>query len=158
MRSYYEEEEGEELGEDGQPAQRTFLPDEHLRVMDWFLAVVLAALVFVGMSFFSFPGLVPEVWNNAAVAAGLRPPADVFPGFWRMVVRLFFLGGAPVGEMCLRFAGRVCAAITAGMVYLFLRSLLASCSMWRPSLERSSSRVPIPHGARGRRSRRRDCR
>ncbi len=125
MRSYYEEEEDEELGEDGQPAQRTFLPDEHLRVMDWFLAVVLAALVFVGMSFFSFPGLVPEVWNNAAVAAGLRPPADVFPGFWRMVVRLFFLGGAPVGEMCLRFAGRVCAAITAGMVYLFLRSLLA---------------------------------
>lgn len=124
MRSYYDEDEKDE-GEDGQPTQRMFLPDERLRVMDWILAAALAALVFAGMSLYAFPGLVPEVWNDAAVAAGLRPPSDVFPGFWRVVVRLFFLGGVPAGEKCLCIAGRVCAALTSGMVYLFLRASLA---------------------------------
>lgn len=145
MRSDLDEEDGIELGEDGQPAQRMFLPDERLRVMDWILALALAGLVFAGMSLYAFPGLVPEVWSDAAVAAGLRPPSDVFPGFWRVIARLFFTGGVPTGEACLRMAGRVCAALTAGMVYLFLRATLAL--LVRGRLRTSQRRYLVQYAA-----------
>jgi tetratricopeptide (TPR) repeat protein len=124
MRSYYNVEDDLMEGE-GQTAQRAFLPDERLRMADWLIAAALVVVVFAGMSVFAFPGLLPEVWNDAAAAAGLRPPSDIFPGFWRMIARVFFAGGVSAGEMLLRVSGRACAALTAGMAYLFLRASLA---------------------------------
>jgi len=123
MQKNYEEEE--ERLEDGDRQQRQFLANERLTMVDWLLAAAVAVLVFVGLAVWSVPGLSPRAWNPAAVAAGLRPPADIFPGFGRAIANLFFLGGAASGMVLLKVFGKVCAALTAGMVYLFLRAQVA---------------------------------
>ena len=63
-----------------------------LGLFDWILAAVAAALVFIGLSFLSFPGLHPDAWKDAAVAAGLRPPSELFPGLWRVSLAAFYSG------------------------------------------------------------------
>lgn len=123
MRKYYDEDEDEfERVPEGRTA---FLPAVRLQWWDWALALVVGGLTFVGLVAFAFPGLCPDVWNDAAVAAGLRPPQTIFPGFWRVIAQLFYLGGVEAGNAGLVWAGRVCAALTGVAGYLFLRSLLA---------------------------------
>lgn len=123
MQKYYDEEE--ERFEDGEQQQRQFLANERLTVVDWVLAAVLSLAVFVGITVFAVPGLSPLAWDSAAVAAGLRPPMDVFPGFSRAIAHMLFLGGVSSGTTLLRVLGHVCAALTAGSVYLFLRAMIA---------------------------------
>lgn len=125
MRKYYDDEDDidERPGRTG--TIRTFLPPERMAGLDWVLAAVLAVLAFAGLTAFAFPGLSPDVWNDAAVAAGLRPPADLFPGFWRVLASALYLKGVVAGNGLLPWAGRICAALTAGCAYLFLRVALA---------------------------------
>ena len=125
MRKYYDDEDDidERPGRTG--TIRTFLPPERMAGLDWVLAVALAVLAFAGLTAFAFPGLSPDVWNDAAVAAGLRPPADLFPGFWRVLASALYLKGVAAGNGLLPWAGRICAALTAGCAYLFLRAALA---------------------------------
>ena len=125
MRKYYDDEDDidERPGRTG--TIRTFLPPERMAGLDWVLAAVLAVLAFAGLTAFAFPGLSPDVWNDAAVAAGLRPPADLFPGFWRVLASALYLKGVAAGNGLLPWAGRICAALTAGCAYLFLRAALA---------------------------------
>ena len=125
MRKYYDEDEDEFEQESQKDEQPSFLPAVRLQWWDWALALVVGGLTFVGLVAFAFPGLCPDVWNDAAVAAGLRPPQTIFPGFWRVIAQLFYLGGVEAGNAGLVWAGRVCAALTGVAGYLFLRSLLA---------------------------------
>lgn len=102
-----------------------------LALFDWILAALAAVLVFAGLSAFSFPGLHPDAWRDAAVAAGLRPPSELFPGLWRVVVAAFYSGGAKTGTGLVVLAGRLCAGVTAGFVYLLFRVLVAEIARFR---------------------------
>ncbi len=125
MRRYYDEDD-EDIGQAERKAGRqTFLPAERMAGLDWALAAGLAVLAFAGLTAFPFPGLSPDVWNDAAVAAGLRPPAEIFPGLWRVLAKGLYLKGVAAGNGLLPWAGRACAALTAGCAYLFLRAALA---------------------------------
>ena len=102
-----------------------------LGLFDWIIAAVAAVLVFAGLSAFSFPGLHPDAWKDSAVAAGLRPPAELFPGLWRVIVAAFYSCGAKVGTGLVLLAGRVCASVTAGCTYLLFRVLIAEVARFR---------------------------
>lgn len=122
MRKYYDEDEDYE---EGDQQQRLFLANERFTLVDWVLAAALGILVSAGMMAFALPGVIPGMWDAAAVAAHLRAPADVFPGFWRVLAQGLFVGGIPVGLGLLKILGPVCLGVTAGVVYLFLRAVIA---------------------------------
>ncbi len=123
MRTRYSDEEEYESGE---VQQRQFLAEEHLTAIDWIIAAALAVAVFFGVTLWALPGVSPLVWDSVAMAAGLRPPADVFPGFWRGVAKGFFaFNGVAAGLTTLKVIGHVVAGMTAGAVYLFIRSAVA---------------------------------
>ncbi|MGN0847627.1 MAG: tetratricopeptide repeat protein [Kiritimatiellia bacterium] len=126
MRKYYDEDD-EDYGQETRLERRlALLPMESLLPGDWLIALVLGAGVFLALTLFPFPGLAPDVWNDASVAAGLRPPATLFPGLWRVIARgIYLAGGFSGGTAGLLWAGRVCAALTAAGAYLLLRSVLA---------------------------------
>ncbi len=124
MRKYYDEDDEIEARADRRE-QFKGMPAERLGRLDFVLALVLGVLAFAGLTFFAFPGLSPAAWTSAVEAAGLRPPADVFPGLWRVLAHALYLGGAASGTAALPWAGHVCVALTAGVAYLFLRTLLA---------------------------------
>lgn len=140
MRKYYDDDDDYEE-ETVKIVQRATLPQWMLGKVDWLLALVLGGLVFAGLTLFPFPALSPDVWADAAVAARLRPPADLFPGFWRVLAGGFYLGGIGVGNLCLVWGGRLCAAFVASGAYLLLRSILAL--LVRGRLRFAVRRVPI---------------
>lgn len=111
--------------EDDEDSEQLVVTTERLTGLDWILAGVLSCLVFVGLTVFAFPGLCPDVWNDAAVAAGLRPPQTIFPGFWRVLASAFYAGGAASGDAALPVLGRLLGAVTAGMAYLLFRTIVA---------------------------------
>ncbi len=123
MRGTYDDDLGYDEG-DGDQQQKMFLADEHLTFVDWLVAASLAVLVFIGVTVFALPGLSPVAWDSTAVAAGLRPPVDVFPGFWRAIAHALFLGGVSSGVSLLKHLGPVCAGCTAGAVYLLFRTVI----------------------------------
>ena len=125
MRKYYDEDDDYEQEQQKEEVQRALLPAERLKVWDWLLALALGCCAFAGLSFLSFPDISPDVWDAAAVAAGIRPPAEGAPGLWRGLAHGFYFGGVQVGNVALMWAGRLCGALTAGCAYLLLRSLLA---------------------------------
>ncbi len=126
MRKYYDDDNEGESGLSGRKSEvYSFLPSEHLHPVDGLIALALGILVFAGLTLFAFPGLCPDVWDDAAVAAGLRPPAEIFPGVWRVIARTFYFGSVASGNAALMWAGRFCAALTVAGAYLLLRSIVA---------------------------------
>ncbi len=122
-KKYYDDEERTE--EDYQPAFKD-LPKEPLRRSDWLLAFVVAVLAAAFLSVFPFPFLAPETWGDAAVAAALRPPETIFPSFHHVIARAFFrFGGMEGGLLAMRLTGRLLAALSCAMVFLFLRSVFS---------------------------------
>lgn len=67
----------------------------------------------------------PLVWDDVAVAAGLRPPADPFPGVYRGLLALLFQC-AGVGSVLdlLPWMGRVLIALATAGVYAVFRDIL----------------------------------
>ena len=124
MKKKYYDDEDDGFAEIDHP-QRMFLSNERLTLLDWILAAVLGVLAFLGVTVFALPGLVPSLWDGAAVAAGLRPPVDIFPGFWRTLAGGLFLGGVSSGVAMLRLLGHLCLGCMAGATYLFLRTVIA---------------------------------
>lgn len=124
MRRYFDEDEGYDE-EPKQVAQRSFLPAEGLTGVDWLLALSLMVVVAAGSTVFAFPGMCPDAWKDAAIAAGLRPPETIFPAFWHVCARLFYQGGISAGNTILVWAGRLLAGVAAGLAFVFLRSLLS---------------------------------
>ena len=121
---YYEDED-ENLNPYAAVRQPVVLPDK-LGGGDFVLASILGAAAFVFAVLLALPGLYPSAWGDLAVAAGLRPVADLFPGLWRLVGRAVYFGcGVSVGNMVMPFVGKAFLAMDAFLMYYVLRGMLA---------------------------------
>ncbi len=114
---------------------------DDLRWFDFLFAGVVGVAVFALLSIWSFPGLYSPVWKDAAIAASLRPPESVFPGFWYMLVRsLFEIFGIGGGVNVLQVLGRLSLAFSSFLVCL---TLLCSMSLFAIKRDESAKRFVI---------------
>lgn len=102
------------------------IPISELDKLDFIFAGVLGFLSVAFLSICAFPGLTPDVWDDAVVGAGLRPTAAIFPGFWRVIARgLYSINGVGLGNLLLTWIGRLALGLTVGFAYLLFRSILS---------------------------------
>ena len=90
------------------------------------LATLAGAIAAAAILVWGIPGLDPAMWNEAAVAARIRPPQTIFPGFWRFVsVGLFSAFGVGGAIRVLTFAGAALGGVSVALAYLIVRQTLA---------------------------------
>lgn len=92
-----------------------------IRSMNWkkyrFIFPLSAAVaVFFGYWLFALDAFTPEMSREVAVACGVRPAADVFPGLWR-----YAAGPLPPVASSFSLVGRILASVFAVFLYLLLR-------------------------------------
>ena len=105
---------------------RETAPIPALDKLDYFFALGLGALSVALLTVWAFPGLSPDVWDDAVICAGLRPTAAIFPGFWRVIAHgLYSINGVGLGNLLLIWIGRVALGLTVGFAYLLFRSILS---------------------------------
>lgn len=110
---------------------------ERIGLGDLVIAVLLGAATWIFLALCEFPGLHPSVWDEVAVASGVRPASGVMPGFFTAVASavysIFGMGSAPA---VLRTLGHIALAAIAVMVYATLREVLAFVMRARPQLSK----------------------
>jgi len=123
-------------------SELTEYEQSHLRV-EFLVALAVGGLVYGLLSIWSFPCLHPSVWDDVASAAGLYPPANPFPGLYRLVVGGLF-GCLPAGAVLdlLPHLGRVTVALASVFVYLVFRETLPAVLRMRVHM----SRLAVPLG------------
>ena len=90
------------------------------------LATLAGAIAAAAILVWGIPGLDPAMWGEAAVAARLRPPQAIFPGFWRLVsVGLFSAFGVSGAIRVLTLAGAALGGVSVALAYLIVRQALA---------------------------------
>lgn len=85
----------------------------------WVFPLAAVIAVHTGFAMFALQALTPEISREAAVAAGVRPAANVFPGLWR-----YFAALLPVNAAAFSLCGRISAVLFVLVFYLFLRRTL----------------------------------
>lgn len=104
-----------------------------LGVGDFMIAATLATVVFLLQCLWSYPGIHPSLWNSAAVAAGIRPPTSIAPGYAVAISSLIYkYVGIAAGNVVLRMMGHAFLALSAFFVYLFMREVLSFVMRARP--------------------------
>lgn len=89
------------------------------RWWDVLFAVGIAALAFLLLTLWSYPVLHPGVWDEVAIAAGLRAPTTPENGLYRSIVHgLFTVFPASTVLRLLPILGRIVVASCAAGVYL----------------------------------------
>lgn len=90
------------------------------------VAVFAAVVCTVAMLIWGVPGLDPSMWGEVSVVAGLRPPQNVFPGFWRFLAGwLFPLFGTERAIDLLHLSGAAVGGLCVYMVALIVRQILS---------------------------------
>ena len=108
---------------------------ERLGVGDFFVGVALAVAVFLLQWLWAYPGIHPTFWDSAAVAAGVRPPTSVVPGYSIAISSAIYNAiGIAAGDVVLRFVGHAFLALSAFFVYLFMREVLTFVMRSRPQM------------------------
>jgi len=93
---------------------------------DGVLATLAGVIAAAAILVFGIPGIDPSLWNEIAVAAQVRPPQAIFPGFWRfLAVGLFSAFGVGGGVRILTLAGAVLGGFSVALVFLIVRQTLA---------------------------------
>ena len=107
-------------------------PSDGIGVLDFLIACVLAAATFGLMLLWPFPGIPPEAWEDVAIAAGLRPAAEVAPGLWHLLASwLFKVAGVQSGVTVLKLLGPLSNGLCAGLAYMLFREILSLTSRLR---------------------------
>ena len=110
---------------------------EKIGLGDLTIAAILAALTWVLQMVWEFPGLYPEVWKSAAVAAFVRPAYEVVPGYWTAFSTLLFkLLGVGGAEIAFKVIGHLFLAGLSALVYFVLREWIAFAVRMRPQRSR----------------------
>ena len=94
------------------------------------LLAFLAGLAFAFIYWAILPrGLDPSLWGEMTVVAGVRPPATLYGGPWRLLAinMLSFCGYSNITE-ALRIAGVAVGGVTVFFVYFVVRQILAYLS------------------------------
>jgi len=100
--------------------------DGRLGLGNVFLALVLGCLTDAAMMIWNVPGIDPSLWHETVVAAGIRPPNAIFPGFWRLSVGwVFSVCGVEGAKMALATGGAVLGGFCVVLFYLIARQVLA---------------------------------
>ena len=101
------------------PADQPGWPDYAIAAAIGFLFAGLGAL-------WAMPGIAPEVWEDLAVAARLRPAANIAPGLWTAIMGSI-LEVLPLStvSVSLHAAGLAVMGVASGLVYLLFRSMLS---------------------------------
>ena len=106
---------------------------ERIGLGDLVIAGLLAVLTLSFSWLWQFPDMLPSLWGEAAVASGVRPAAQVLPGYWRFVGSLVYsVFGVDAGGTALKLLGHVSLMMTAVCVYAALREILAFVMRARP--------------------------
>lgn len=127
MKKRYDEDDydDEDSGSDGSQL-RDAAPIPALDKFDFIFAGTLGIISVALLSLWAFPGLSPDVWDDAVTGAGLRPVEAIFPGFWRVIAKgLYSINGIGLGNLLLLWIGRVVLGATVGFAYLLFRSILS---------------------------------
>ncbi len=100
--------------------------------LDWiiFLAIVIVSgtLIFA----WAFPGIYPDAAADVAIAAGLRPAADIAPGLWHFIAsKIFSFTSIAGGVKALKILGPLAIALCGGLVYFLFREILALAARLR---------------------------
>jgi tetratricopeptide (TPR) repeat protein len=106
---------------------------------DLIIAAVLAAATFIGLTVWSYPSLSPTLWQETAVAAGVRPAASVLPGYFTFAASVIHsIFGANAAPAMMRFLSHIFLALIAVLVYATIREMLVFIMRARP--QRSARR------------------
>ena len=92
---------------------------------DWSAAVLVAGAVTLLLTLWPYPLPHVCVWDDLAVAAGLRTPTMEFPGLAPFLARILFDRlGTDGGMAAMAVGGHLLAGFTAGLWYFVFRQLL----------------------------------
>ncbi len=99
---------------------------DRLGKQDYLLASVIGIVFAFLYLVFAPRGMEPALWDEMCVAAGLRPPEELFPGGWRFITHgLLALVGIGRIVVLMRIVGCVIGGICVAIVYLSMRQVLA---------------------------------
>ena len=100
--------------------------DGRLGLGNVILACAAGLFATAAILFWGVPGLDPSLWDETAIAAGIRAPRHIFPGFWRILAGgLFSCFGIDLALKCLAFVGALLAGVCTALVCLIIRQVLA---------------------------------
>lgn len=97
-----------------------------LKPVDYLIAAGAGFLAFLAIGACGSDVLAPSAWNDCAVAAGLRQPAAILPGLWRLAGRLIYnLLGVQGGTSAMVTLGHASLGATVALAYLLFRDMLS---------------------------------
>ena len=90
------------------------------------IAVLVGVVASAAILVWGVPGLDPSLWDETAVAAGIRPPRTIFPGYWRILTGWIFAAvGVDSAVRMLTVCGTVVGGVCVALVYLVMRQTLS---------------------------------
>ncbi len=115
---------------------------ERIGLGDLVIAGIIAVGTWLLLTIWEFPGAYPAQWSSIAVATGVRPAADIIPGYLTGIASIVYgIFGANVGTVAMRVLGHLLLAMVAVGVYAVLREWLAFAMRARPQLSRRRTLV-----------------
>lgn len=115
---------------------------EKIGLSDLVIAGVLGFATFFLLNLWEFPGLHPSMWNDAAVASGVRPASHVIGNYWTFIASIIYkVCGISAANAMFRFLGHLVMAGIAVVVYALIREMLAFIMRARPQYSRRRTLV-----------------
>ena len=102
---------------------------------DLVIALILGAAAWILQTLMEFPGFYPGNFEDAAVAAWVRPAAHVMPGYWTLIAQcVYSFFGIAGGEPVFRILGHASLAVIAIFAYGIMREGLTFVMRTRPQV------------------------